>query len=282
MANHLADAAHRAAPFAQQCPFDAHAKAVLSAAHSILPLIETGKTVDISALREAMTSAFGGSDAEGAWDWKAAYDACEAAQILFLRRYGTALKTRAGSSAHMLAKIKRVASLLPTHTRRSETSQALQQYSTPAGLAYVASVAASMEAHDTVLEPSAGTGMLAVHAELAGASLVLNEFAEGRIALLRRLFPGHLVGNHDAASIDDRLPVSVRPTVILMNPPFSAVAHVDRTMRDAALRHIASALARLAAGGRLVAITGAGCAPDAPAWREAFVQIGRASWRERV
>lgn len=156
MANHLADAAHRAAPFAQQCPFDAHAKAVLSAAHSILPLIDTGKTVDIPALREAMISAFGRSDAEGAWDWKAAYEACEAAQILFLRRYGTALKTRAGSSAHMLAMVERVASLLPTHTRRSETSQALQQYSTPLGLAYVASVAASMEAHDTVLEPSAG------------------------------------------------------------------------------------------------------------------------------
>lgn len=273
MANHLADAAHRAAPIAQHCPFDTHAKAILSAAHSILPLIETGKAVDIPALREAMVSAFGRSDAEGAWDWKAAYEACEAAQILFLRRYGTALKTRAGSSAHMLAMIERVASLLPTHTRRSETSQALQQYSTPAGLAYVAAVAASSEAHDTVLEPSAGTGMLAVHAELAGASLVLNEFAEGRIALLRRLFPGHLVGNHDAASIDDRLPVSVRPTIILMNPPFSAVAHVDRTMRDAALRHIASALARLATGGRLVAITGAGCAPDAPAWREAFVRL---------
>jgi len=45
-----------------------------------------------------------------------------------------------------------------------------------------------------------------------------------------------------------------------MNPPFSALANVDRRMADAALRHISSALARLAEGGRLVAITGASCA----------------------
>src|SRR3546814_10344286 len=44
-------------------------------------------------------------------------------------------------------------------------------------------------------------------------------------------------------------------------------------MKDAALRHIASALARLAPGGRLVAITGASCAPDNPAWSDAFARL---------
>ena len=44
-------------------------------------------------------------------------------------------------------------------------------------------------------------------------------------------------------------------------------------MKDAALRHIASALARLEHGGRLVVITGAGCSPDAPAWRDAFIRL---------
>src|SRR3546814_10925381 len=39
------------------------------------------------------------------------------------------------------------------------------------------------------------------------------------------------------------------------------------------LRHIASALARLEPGGRLVAISGANCSPDAPAWRRAFVAL---------
>ncbi len=58
-----------------------------------------------------------------------------------------------------------------------------------------------------------------------------------------------------------------------MNPPFSAMANVAGRMADAAYRHIASALARLADGGRLVAITGANFAPDAPAWRDAFVRL---------
>ena len=44
-------------------------------------------------------------------------------------------------------------------------------------------------------------------------------------------------------------------------------------MADAALRHVASALARLPEGGRLVAITGAGFAPDNPAWTDAFVHL---------
>src|SRR3546814_8832582 len=58
-----------------------------------------------------------------------------------------------------------------------------------------------------------------------------------------------------------------------MNPPFSATAHVDRPMRGTARRHLASALARLRDGGRLVAIVGANCAPDAAAFRDGFVRI---------
>ncbi|TAJ96963.1 MAG: methylase, partial [Reyranella sp.] len=62
-------------------------------------------------------------------------------------------------------------------------------------------------------------------------------------------------------------------SVVLMNPPFSAAAHVDGTVADAALRHVSSALARLADGGRLVAITGVSLSPDHPSWREAFVRL---------
>ena len=273
MAHILMDAALGAAPLAPHYAFDERARALLTAASSLLPPLETGQLVESACLRDAMTIAFGGTDAEGAWDWKSAYDACEVAQILFLRRFGPAILSRSGSRSRSLALIERVAALMPTHTRRSETSQALQQYSTPAGLSFVAVVAASIGAGETMLEPSAGTGMLAIQAELAGAQLVLNELAEGRAALLSHLFSGVAVSRHDAASIDDRLPNSARPSVILMNPPFSAVAHVERTMKDAALRHIASALARLENGGRLVVITGAVCSPDAPAWRDAFKRL---------
>ena len=173
----------------------------------------------------------------------------------------------------MLPMLAKIAGLLPTHTRRSEESQALQQFSTPIALGLAASAAAVITPADLVLEPSAGTGLLAILAALAGGSLVLNELAETRAGLLGHLFPGIAVTRFDAAHIHDHLDAGVTPSVVLMNPPFSAVAHVDRRMADAALRHMSSALARLADGGRLVAITGASFAPDNPAWTDAFAHL---------
>ena len=249
------------------------ASAIVNAARQLLTELEQGRRIDAAVLRNAMQAAFGSSDATGVWDWKAAYDACEAATVLFLRRHGAAMRAKAASPAAMLSMLMRIASLLPTQTRRSEESQSLQQFSTPIGLAYVASVAAVMTPADVVLEPSAGTGHLAVLAELAGASLVLNEVAESRAGILGQIFPAVSTTRFDAAHINDHLDARIVPSVVLMNPPFSAAVHVDRAMADAALRHVASALARLPEGGRLVTITGANVAPDNPAWTDAFKRL---------
>ncbi len=269
MSDILSDAAVCAASPAAARLTGGRADPLFAAANALLPMLETGSPLSTTQLRNAMTNAFAGSDAEGAWDWKLAYDACEAAQILLLRRYGAALARRNPEPQRMLTALERIAARLPTHTRRSEVGQALQQFSTPLGLAYVAATAAMIEPADVVLEPSAGTGMLAVHAERMRASLVLNELGETRAELLSRVMDAP-VSRLDSASIDDRLPACHRTTVVLMNPPFSAIAHVDRAMKDAALRHIASALARLEAGGRLVAITSASCGPHNESWRAAF------------
>ena len=213
-------------------------------------------SVDAAILRNAMEEAFGGSDAEGLWTWKLAYEATEAAQVLFLRKYGRAMRDKAASPEAMLAMLSRLASLLPTQTRRSEESQALQQFSTPLPLAWVASIAAGIKPDDTVLEPSAGTGMLAIFAEISDAHLALNEIAETRAALLHRLFPEAVMSRHDAASIDDRLEGDIIPSIILMNPPFSAAVNVNGRAHEGDFHHVCSALARLPQGGRLVAITG--------------------------
>lgn len=273
MSDTLADAACAASPTSMRLTSPPSA-ALFAAANALLPLLETGSPISSTQLRDVMTGAFTRSDAEGAWDWKMAYDACEAAQILLLRHYGRALARRNPEPQRMLTALERIAARVPTHTRRSEVGQALQQFSTPLGLAFVAATAAIIEPGDVVLEPSAGTGMLAVHAELMRANLVLNELSETRAALLSKIMDAP-VSKHDAASIDDRLPVGHRPTVVLMNPPFSAIAHVDRAMKDAALRHIASALARLEPGGRLVAITSATCCPENGNWRAAFEALQR-------
>jgi predicted RNA methylase len=152
----------------------------------------------------------------------------------------------------MLAMLAKIAALLPSHTRRSEESQALQQFSTPIPLGFVASAAAAITPADLVLEPSAGTGLLAIFAELAGAGLVLNELAGTRADLLGHLFPGIGVARHDAAHIHEHLDAAVRPSVVLMNPPFSAAAHVDGRVADAVMRHLSSALARLASAAAAV------------------------------
>jgi len=249
------------------------ARCIGAAAHQLLPHLEQGRQVDAATLRAAMERAFGGSDASGAWDWTTAYEACEAATVLFLRKYGKALLRKAGSPALALPMLEKIIGLLPTHTRRSTESDALQQFSTPIPLGLAVATAAAITPADRVLEPSAGTGLLAIFAEIAGGSLVLNELAETRAGVLSLLFPTIGVTRHDAAQIHDHLDAAVVPSVVIMNPPFSAMANVQGRMADAALRHIGSALARLAVGGRLVAITGANFAPDAPAWRDAYVRL---------
>jgi predicted RNA methylase len=124
-----------------------------------------------------------------------------------------------------------------------------------------------------VLEPSAGTGLLAIQAELAGmqagAERSRRHAARAAATVCSRLRSSP----HDAAQIHDRLDAGLVPSCIIMNPPFSTALHVETRVADAAFRHLSSAVARLADGGRLVAITGANCAPDHKAWREGFVRL---------
>src|SRR6476661_7218017 len=118
--------------------------AAVRAARQLLTDLERGLRIDAAVLRSAMEAAFGASDAAGVWNWKTAYDVCEAATVLFVRKFGPAMRAKAGSRAAMLPMLARVASLLPTHTRRSEDSQALQQFSTPIPLGLAACTAASI------------------------------------------------------------------------------------------------------------------------------------------
>ncbi len=261
-----------ARPLAAACPQQT-ATAIITAAHDLLGHLAAGRRIDMPAIRTAMQSAFGASDATGAWDWKTAYEAVEVAQLLFMRRYGPAIHARTADPFERLTLVERIARLAPTQTRRSEEMQAYQQFSTPLGLAWVAGFAAGFLLSELVLEPSAGTGLLAVQAEFAGCRLAVNEVADMRAALLGSLFAGSHVSMHDAAQIHDRLDASLVPSCIIMNPPFSAALNVEARVADAAIRHLSSAVARLADGGRLVAITGANCAPDHKAWRDGFVRM---------
>src|SRR6202034_4014688 len=125
--------------------------------------------------------------------------------------------------------------------RRSEESERFQQFSTPIALGFVAAEAAALTASDLVLEPSAGTGLLTIFAELAQTRLALNEIADTRAGLLAHLFRDGTVTRHNAEQINDRLDPAIRPSVVLMNPPFSASPNVEGRFAEATIRHIASA-----------------------------------------
>ena len=97
--------ARTAAPLAATAPVAIdNAQAVHQAATQLLPFLEQGKPITRGALRAAMTESFGGTDAQGFWIWKDAYETLEAAQILLLRRFGPAILSRSASPRATLAR----------------------------------------------------------------------------------------------------------------------------------------------------------------------------------
>ena len=165
-----------------------------------------------------------------------------------------------GAAAQKARDLTGLVQRLPTQTRRDEETDEFQQFSTPPALAFVANWTANVRAEDVVLEPSAGTGDLAIWSELAGAKLLLNELSERRRELLVDLFPDAIVTGENAEQLHNILPRSSVPTVVVMNPPFSATAGRIQGQRKTAngARHLDQALERLADKGRLVAIVGDG------------------------
>lgn len=218
------------------------------AARNIHHLIGTQGKISRAMLNAAMTEAFGGDDAAGAWTQRQSFDALEAAVSLSVMAMGA----KADPAAE-LARVSALMARLPTHTVRSEQQYELQQFSTPADIAWLVVHLAALGSDDVVLEPSAGTGLLAAFAKHACASLQLNEYDPSRAGLLRLLFTGSEVSEHDGARIATLGAELPRPSVVLINPPFSMSLGRGED-RNAAARHLASALNRLERGGRAVAI----------------------------
>ena len=67
--------------FLPQAPPD-KVSGLFHAATLLAQMLGQGRALDSRALRSTMEAAFGSTDAEGAWVWKDAYEALEAAQVL--------------------------------------------------------------------------------------------------------------------------------------------------------------------------------------------------------
>lgn len=178
-----------------------------------------------------------------------------ALNLLVAEKYGTRLLRAEEPERANSEVLWPLQTRLPTQSWRSEAQINLQQFSTPVPIAYLMAYLVNLRTEDIVLEPSCGTGSLAVWARAAGAKVITNEIDQRRRELLRLL--GFDPTAHNAEYIDDFLPVGLKPNVLLINPPFSSNGgRTGSTSNIFGFRHLKSALQRLEVGGGFGAILG--------------------------
>ena len=231
-------------------------------------LLEADPTAkfDNFALARLAREIFGSSAGCG----RDAYDAAEAGFNIYLSRIGCQFPAAIETIDRLLAEQAR----LPRQSRRDQHQIDFQQFSTPPAQALVVVKAAALRPGMSVLEPSAGTGNIAVLARLAGTQVDTNEIDDRRRELLA--LQNFVPTAFDAERLDNLLPAEKTYHAIVMNPPFSATGGRVQGHRTAfGARHVEQALLRLKPGGRLVAIVGCGMALDRPAFRDWWVGIAK-------
>lgn len=230
--------------------------------------LSKGAPLDINALRDIATSIYGGTLAEGRFDSKDMTDALELAVNRYLlsemqNKIAEFNGNTAKSAEDGIVWMEELLARIPTQTKRTEEQLALQQFSTPPNIAYLANWLADIDSSDFVLEPSAGIGGLATFAKAFGATTAVNEISERRLGALRSLGFDH-VTSENAEQLDNILPDYIKPTVVVMNPPFSSTGGRTKNSSNNVKPHVEQALNRLQDNGRLVAILGQGASNDAP------------------
>ena len=83
-----------------------------------------------------------------------------------------------------LASLRSLTAQLPRQSDRTMEQTEFQQFSTPPALAFIAAKRLGAKPADVALEPSAGTGSLAIWPRSIGARVICNEINNRRRALL--------------------------------------------------------------------------------------------------
>ena len=161
---------------------------------------------------------------------------------------------------------------MPPQSWRSKEQTIYQQFSTPAEIAFFMAQMLRPGKDELALEPSAGTGNLAVWLKLAGCRTVVNEISVRRRNLLE--IQGYAPHKINAEFLNDLLPPEIEPDCILMNPPFSSSGgRTNQTDVKFGFRHLRAAMGRLKENGRLVALLGASASLDTVQGRKFWSEI---------
>lgn len=127
---------------------------LIAVGQEIARILAVEPLVSAAVISQLMSREMGGTDANGHWQWKDAYEVLEIGLILSVRKHG---KERLSGDRHQaLQWLSELQAKLPTHTRRSEDSYLYQQFSTPLAMGYAVSRAAQLRSGDTVLELTGG------------------------------------------------------------------------------------------------------------------------------
>jgi len=191
--------------------------------------------------------------------------------LLIKNKYARDLLQSAEPDICVKEVLKPLTERLPTQSWRSNEQIIRQQFSTPPQIAYFISYLLNFKVNETVLEPSAGTGNLAVWANALGLQTHTNEIDARRKELIG--FLGFKPTSFNAEFINDFLPDEIKPDVLLMNPPFSS--NGGRTTNNSSkfgFRHVESAIERLKRGGKFGIILGNSAGLD--------VRTGGEFWRK--
>jgi len=252
------------APAEAPAPAATEANPQIKLARRVIERLVAGDVIDQATFFSMADEVWGGTRAEGTYGPSEAYDGLELGINQYLQRK-TDPRVAAEQAKIEADSLEGQLDRIPAQRNRSGEKDLLQQFSTPPHYAYAVTWLANIGPNDVVLEPSAGTGSIAIHAQNAGgAQVYANEISGQRAGLLGQLGLD-AVFTEDAEQIHNILPARLaeqglpRPTVILMNPPFSRAGQRmgDKRMIGTDLKHVEAALNLLQDGGRVVAIVGA-------------------------
>lgn len=250
--------------------------------NAIYQKLRNGESLgNITELNKLGEKYLGSVRASGNWTPKDLYDAMEAAVNRYLIDNGAHFLAEDGITG--LAQLRRLMSRLTTQSIRTDEQLANQQFSSPPTLSYVVAKVANLHPNDVVLEPSAGNGGIAAWPKSIGATVFTNEISPRRREMLEAAGLGK-ASAHDGELINALLDRSIQPTVVLMNPPFSAStlkSNVARNNNTYGFNHVESALQRLVPGGRLVVILGGGQANE-PEGGASFTGKKSGDWFRKI